>query len=100
MGNQVEGKDVAIIAHITVVGLIIAILMNSSNRTEFGSYHIRQTLGLWLTGIIGSWIPILNFVIWLLVLIMWIVGLINAISGYQKPMPILGSSYARWFSSV
>ena len=100
MANQVEGKDVAIIAHITLVGMIIALIMNSNNRTDFGSYHLRQTIGLWLTGVIGSFIPFVNFVIWLLILINWIVGIINAINGNEKPMPILGKQYAQWFKGV
>ena len=100
MSNQVQGKEVAIIAHITFIGFIIALIMNSSNKTEFGSFHLRQTLGLWLTLVVGGWIPFVNFLILPLGFIMWVVGLINAINGYEKPMPILGRMYSQWFRSI
>lgn len=108
MGNSnIQGKDTAVIAHLTVIGLIIAIIMNSSNKTEFGSYHIRQALGLWLTYLAWGllWIiPILGWIVAavlsILMVVMWIVGLINALNGYQKPMPVLGRKYAEWFKSV
>ena len=107
MGNQVEGKDIAIISHLTVIGLIIAIVMNSSNKTEFGSYHIRQTLGLYLSYVASGlllFIPILGWIaapiVAFLLLIMWIVGIINALNGYAKPMPVLGKKYQEWFKSV
>ena len=107
MGNYVQGKDVAIIAHITVIGLIIAIIMNSSNRSHFGSFHIRQALGLWVTYLLWGFlfvIPILGWIagiiLGFLLLAMWIVGIINAVNGYEKPMPVFGKNYADWFKSV
>lgn len=103
MGNQVEGKDIAIIAHITLIGWVIALVMNSSKKLEFASYHIRQMLGLIIVSIVisfVSWIPIVGWVLALLPLVMWIVGLINAINGYAKPMPLLGKKFEVWFKSL
>lgn len=111
MGNQIEGKDVAIIAHLTVVGLVIAIIINSGNKTAFGTFHIRQALGLYLTYLVYGFfwfifllIPVIGWLagaaLGLALLIMWVVGLINALNGYEKPMPIFGKNYAQWFSSV
>lgn len=111
MGNQVQGKDVALIAHLTVVGLVIAIIMNSSNKTAFGSYHIRQALGLWITYVLYGFlwiffliIPIIGWIagiaLGILMIAMWIVGIINALNGYEKPMPVFGKKYAEWFKSV
>ncbi|MEM9648547.1 MAG: YtxH domain-containing protein, partial [Bacteroidota bacterium] len=37
--NPESGKTVAIIAHLTLIGWIIAIIMNSSNKTEVGSFY-------------------------------------------------------------
>lgn len=58
-----EGKNIAIIAYITLIGLIIAFVMNTDKKNEFAKYHITQSLGLALTGLalgmIGM-IPILG----------------------------------------
>jgi broad specificity phosphatase PhoE len=43
--NPESGKTVAIIAHLTFIGWIIAIIMNSSNKTEIGSFYIGRPWG-------------------------------------------------------
>ncbi|EPR73346.1 hypothetical protein ADIWIN_1777 [Winogradskyella psychrotolerans RS-3] len=102
-----EGKTIAIIAYITLIGLIIAFVMNSEKKNEFARYHIKQSLGLALTGltllIIGL-IPILGWLINIVgifvLLYLWIMGLINAINGNEKPLPILGHKYLEWFKNL
>ena len=110
--NQVEttpndGKTIAIIAHLTWVGLIIAFVMNNDKKIPFANYHIRQMLGLTLTGIALGFvniIPILGWIVSILgffvLLFMWIMGIINAVNEKEKPMPILGKKYEEWFKSI
>lgn len=50
-----EGKTIALIAYLTVIGLIIAFVMNNDKKNPFAIYHIRQVIGLVVTGI-GSFI--------------------------------------------
>jgi uncharacterized membrane protein len=104
---EVEGKNIAIIAHLTIIGLIIAFVMNNDKKVPFASYHIRQVLGLAITGFalaIVNVVPILGWIVSILgafvLLYMWIMGLINAINAKEKPMPILGNKYAEWFKSL
>ena len=49
--NDIEkGKNTAIVSYLTIIGSIIAIFMNQyENRSEFGRFHIRQSLGIFLT---------------------------------------------------
>jgi uncharacterized membrane protein len=102
-----EGKTIAIIAYITIIGLIIAFVMNNDKKNTFASYHIKQSLGLALTGLalgmIGM-VPILGWIInffgLFVLLYMWIMGLINAINGQEKAVPILGNKYLEWFKNL
>ncbi len=102
-----EGKNIAIIAYITIIGLIIAFVMNSEKKNEFAQYHIKQSLGLGLTGLalgfIGM-IPILGWIINIIgifvLLYMWIMGLVNAVNGHEKPVPFLGTKYLEWFKNL
>ncbi len=98
--NPESGKTVAIIAHLTFIGWIIAIIMNSSNKTEIGSFYIRQTLGIFLLLIVTSFIPFINLIGWLLGLILWIVSLIGSINGEQKPVFLVGEYFQNWFKSL
>lgn len=102
-----EGKNIAIIAYITIIGLIIAFVMNNDKKNEFAKYHIKQSLGLALTGLALGAIGIIPILGWLINLVgifillyMWIIGLINAINEKEKPVPFLGSKYESWFKSL
>ena len=102
-----EGGNIAIIGYITIVGLIIAFVMNTDKKNAFAAYHIKQSLGLAITGlalgVIGM-IPILGWIVsflgLLVMLYMWIMGLFNAINGNKKPVPILGDKYLEWFKNL
>ncbi|NVN16742.1 YtxH domain-containing protein [Muricauda sp. HICW] len=98
--NPESGKTVAIVAHLTLIGWIIALIMNSSNKTEIGSFYIRQTLGIGLLGVVLSIIPIINFFAWILPLILWIISLIGAINGTKKPVFLVGEYFQDWFKSL
>ena len=98
--NPESGKTVAIVAHLTLIGWIIAIIMNSSNKTELGSFYIRQVLGIMLLGFVLGIIPVINLFAWILPFILWIASLIGAINGNQKPVFLLGEYFQDWFKSL
>lgn len=101
-----NGKTVAIISYITLVGWIIALIMNNSNKTEFGSFHIRQSLGIILVAIalaiLNAFIdiPMLGWIIQIAILVYWILGFIGALQGEKKPVPLLGEQFQEWFKGV
>lgn len=102
-----ERSNTAVIAYLTFIGLIIAFVMNNDKKEPFASYHIRQSLGLTVTGLALSFINIIPILGWtvsivgfFILLYMWIMGLMNAINGKEKPLPILGDKFAEWFKSI
>lgn len=101
----------ALLSYLTIIGFIIAIVIHNGKKTALGAYHLRQVLGLILTGIacwpvnfILAFIPILGwiamFAIWIGLIVLWVMGLISAINAQQKPMPILGEYYQKWFAGA
>lgn len=104
---QDDGKVIAIISYITLIGLIVAFIMNNDKKIPLASYHIRQSLGLLLSGLVLSFvnvIPLLGQIIYLVggvfLLVLWVMGLIAAINQKQEPVPVLGSHFQEWFSSI
>jgi uncharacterized membrane protein len=106
-----EDRTVAILTYITIIGFIIAIVLHSSKKTALGSFHLRQGLGLIVSGIafgvaafILAFIPFIGWLAilagWILFFIIWLMGLIAAASGQQKPAPVLGVYYQKWFSGA
>ncbi len=98
--NPESGKTVAIIAHLTLIGWIIAIIMNSSNKTEVGSFYIRQTLGIFLISFVLSIIPFINLIGWILGLVLLIMSLIGAINESKKPIFLVGEYFQDWFKAL
>ena len=41
-----DSKTVAILSYCTLIGFIIAIVMNSSKKSKLGAFHLRQVLGI------------------------------------------------------
>lgn len=106
-----QGKTIAILAYITLIGWIIAIVMHGSNKTSLGAFHIRQALGLIIIAICVAiirlplfFIPFLGWAIGLAlsigILIFWILGLVSAANGEEKPLPIFGQMFQNWFASI
>ncbi len=102
-----EGKTIAIIAYITIIGLIIAFIMNNDKKNSFAAFHIRQALGIGLFGLalgIVSYIPFIGWLISMLgsilILVLWIMGLISAINGERKPVPVIGEKFQEWLKGI
>ena len=94
-----DGKTIAIVAHLTIIGFLIAFVMNSSNRTELGSFYIRQTLGIFLLTLVG-FIPLIGWFALIAVFILWLISLVGALGGNKKPVFLLGEQFQEWFKFV
>lgn len=95
-----DGKNVAIIAHLTILGWIIALIINSSNKTILGSFYIRQVLGFIILAIITGWVPVFNFIALPILFVAWLISLINAFNGTTKPSFLLGEQFQDWFKGL
>ncbi len=107
MNNNIdEGKTAAITSYILIVGVLIAMSMNSENKNSFASFHIRQATGLSIT-FISLGLIVNNFdslmvsaSMWLFVSVLWAYGIFSAINGETKPLPLLGEIFQKAFKSI
>ena len=99
----------AIVAYITLIGFIIALVMHGDekNKSALGAFHIRQMLGLILTNVAAGILSFIPFLGWLIgpalviaVVIFWVLGLISAVNHEMKPLPIVGPYFQEWFRGV
>ena len=107
MNTTIEnGKSAAIVAYLTIIGAIIAYFMNNDTKNSFASFHLRQALGIHITyfvlgafvSIFDSWMVSYSF--WIFIIILWGYGLVTAIQGEQKEVPLLGAQFQKWFSTI
>lgn len=94
-----EGKTMAIISYITLIGLIIAYFMNKGKENSFAAFHIKQSFRLLIFGIIlsvlvfalvfATGITSLSYIGYVSYVLMAL-GIINAVNGQEKKLPIIG----------
>jgi len=106
-----DPKTIAIVSYMTWIGWIIAFVMYNSNKSQLAAYHLRQSLALMILGILVYiiqimliFIPFLGWAIalllWIGLIVLWVLGLIAAINGEQKPMPVIGTLAQNIFSGI
>jgi uncharacterized membrane protein len=102
-----KGKTAAITSYILIIGVLIAMSMNSDeDKNAFASFHIRQALGLSLTfislGLIISHFDsmMISAPMWIFVSILWTYGIFSAIKGESRPVPLLGNYFQKAFKSI
>ena len=107
LGDVNQGKTIAIVSYLTIIGLVAALIMNNGNPTSIGRFHIRQSIGITVCAmILGtlSFIPgiggILSTVTGIVVLIALILGVLAAIQGQEKAIPVVGPHFQKWFSVI
>ena len=100
MAKKDQSKTVAIVSYITLIGWIIALILNQSKKTELGSFHIRQTLLIYIAWFIFWWIPVIGWLLILVLFVFWIMGLVYAIQGQQKEVPLIGGLAQKWFKGL
>lgn len=95
-----NGKTVAIVAHLTWIGWIIALIMNNGNKTKLGSFYVRQMLGILLGALVTGFIPFVNFLAAIVWIVFWIMSIIGASSGEEKLTPGVGKLFQQWFKGL
>lgn len=105
-----DNKTLSIISYITLIGWLIAYFSGKEKADSLLKYHLRQSLGLMIVSIIFnimiriliSITPALGFLgmAGLLILVFWVLGIINAANGAEKPVPVFGKMFENKFAFI
>jgi sulfite exporter TauE/SafE len=113
-----DGKTAGIISYFTIIGWLIAYFaIYKDNKTALASYQLRQTLLFHLLSIViyyavgailgalflSSGVTFgltLNWIINVALFVLWIIGLLGAINGDSKPIPLIGEKAQSVFSNI
>lgn len=112
--SSMDGKTIAIISYLSLVGWIIAFVLYRNDKNSLGAFHLRQSLFLMLAAlviIIAQWIlvfiPVLGWILSVLLtfvllalFVLWVIGLVGAINGTEKSVPVLGAKAQQVFGTM
>ena len=102
--NSPKGKNKAVIANITFIGMFIAISMNNNDGPDiFASKHIRHMFGLFILFICSQVIvayvsSALGDIILLLSIILWIYSIVAVSQNKEPNIPFLSKKFQQWFT--
>lgn len=103
VANAQDDKLIGILSYLGLLW-IVAFILYGNKKTEYNKFHVKEGLGLiifwvaiYIVNFIFMRIPILNLIWWLIAIFIWIfimviaiIGIINAANGNQKPLPLIG----------
>ena len=99
-------KSTAFISYLGVIGLLIAYLNNKQLKSDFVSFHIRQSLGLCI-GFFMLGYPVGNFDNWTVTLAFWIAfivlniyGIATDLAGSITAAPLFGIFFQKIFKNI
>lgn len=81
-----DTKTTSIVAYLTWVGLVIALLAGDKEGAKF---HLNQALVIMLFSLIGV-IPCIGWIWAVFMLVCWVMGLVAAINQEEKEVPLIG----------
>ena len=88
-----KNTGMAVIAYI----IFFIPLLTDAKNDPFVKYHVKQGLVLFIGYIIEIFVGMIPFIGWIispllgiLLLILFIIGIMNAIGGKEKPLPVIG----------
>lgn len=96
-----EDKNV-VMALLCYLGLLIIIpLVTDAKKDPYVKFHIKQgivllvtSVALWIASIILAFIPVLGWILvflgWIGLLVLVIMGIVNALTGKENILPVVG----------
>lgn len=97
-----SSKVTSILSYFGLIGWLIAYF--AGTKDEKSIYHLKQGFGLFLVSLvfgiviqilvrISTSLALVGTVLWIVLLVLFIFGLINAIKEEKKPLPLVGKSF-------
>ncbi len=82
-----DTKTTAIVAHITLIGWLIAYLTGDKDGALF---YLNQTLVIYLFCLLSA-IPCIGQILLIFLIVCWVISLLGALNEEERPIPLLSS---------
>ena len=98
-----KGKNMAVIAYITFIGMFIAYTMNREDKDAFATAHIKNMFGLVLGLLIAQTTQayihaIVGDILWLTSFLLWGYSIVTVLQNKEPNIPYLSEKFQEWFT--
>jgi len=101
--NSPKGKNIAIVAYITFIGMFIAYTINRDKKDTFVTAHIKNMCGLVFGLLIANSTqayinPELGDAIWWVAFCLWVYSILTVLNNKMPNIPFLSQKFQKWFT--
>ena len=94
MSAEASKSSNTLMAALSYFGILVIVpLLTEAKNDPFVKFHIKQGIVLLIAYVICGfviWVPIIGWTLGVVLFVLFLMGLINALNGQQKPLPIIG----------
>ena len=100
-----DDRTLALVAHIPVIGWLIAFFQNQTLKGDLTTFYLRQNLGFYALWVL-IWViaTIISYKLyWILMLALgalWVLSLLGVLSNEKKLTPFMGDMFQQWFKGI
>lgn len=90
----------SMLAHLTPLGWLVALILNGFKRDKLSGFYIRQSLGVYLCFLIVWFIPDYYIIAWGFFFVLWIYSFVGALKTEENLIPFIGPYFQKWFKVI
>lgn len=83
------GSDEKLLGALSYLWILSIVILLIKRDSPFVQFHAKQGLVLWVASIIFWFIPVLGWILNLIVLLLIIIGFVQALNGAEWKMPVV-----------
>jgi hypothetical protein len=93
-------KVKSMMAHLTPIGWLVALILNSIEKDTKTSFYLRQLAGIYICFFVSRFIPDYYIIAWGFIFVLWTYSFIGTVKGTENAIPFIGAVFQKWFKKI
>ena len=95
-GGKNDAEENKLFGVLGYLGILFLIPLLAKKESPFAQFHAKQGMVLFIVGFVGFvgsfiiWIPLVGWAVAIFLLVLMIMGIVNALGGKTKELPLIG----------
>jgi len=90
----------SMVAHLTPVGWLLALILNSIKKDSMTSFYLRQLAGIYICFFITRFIPEYYIIAWGFFFVFWTYSFVGTVKSTENSVPFIGALFQKWFRKI
>ena len=103
MDDQKDIEENKFIAALSYLGILCLVPLLAKKESKFAQFHAKQGLMYLIVMVLASfvvWFPIIGWLLWLVLVVLDIIGFVQALSGKYWEMPVIGGLAKKYLKNL